>query len=82
MSSLNSAMGVRSRYYLVSDVKQFLLDNPDFKSKRAASGETFHRLLEEALAALKMSPKPPRILVHRIERKLAIASAKNRLNGA
>ena len=76
MSSLKAAMGVRSRYFLVSDVKQFLRDNPDFKSKRADSGETFQRLLEEALVALKLSPKPPRNLVQRIERKLATAPAK------
>jgi hypothetical protein len=76
MSSLKAAMGVRSRYFLVSDVKQFLRDHPDFKSNRAPSGETFQRLLGEALVALKLSPKPPRNLLQRIERKLAAAPAK------
>ena len=76
MSAIKSAMGIRSRYFLVSDVKQFLRDNPDFKSKRNAPGETFQALLAEALEALKSSPKGSMGLINRIERKLATATAK------
>jgi hypothetical protein len=76
MSSLKSAMGIRSRYFLVSDVVQFLKDNPDFKSKRNAPGETFQALLAEALEVLRASPKASMGLINRIERKLATATAK------
>jgi hypothetical protein len=69
MSSIKAAMGIRSRYFMVGDVKQFLRTHPDFKSHRVAPGETLARLLEEALAELK-ARKGSRRLINRIQRKL------------
>jgi len=72
MSSIKAAMGIRSRYFMVSAVKQFLVDHPDFRSKRGKPADTLQRLLAESLAVLMVSPKAPMALIKRIERKLEL----------
>jgi hypothetical protein len=71
MSAVKKAMGVKGRYFFVSDVRTFIRENPDFKSKDSTfDGDTFKSLLGEALEYLR-SGSAPNKLVQRIERKLA-----------
>jgi len=70
MSAVKKAMGVKGRYFFLSDVRTFIRENPDFKSKDSTfEGDTFRGLLEEALDYLRQGAPPK--LVQRIERKLA-----------
>ena len=73
MSAIKKAMGIKSRYFLVSDVQKFLRDNADFKTRKEKSGDTFKSLLEEAVQILRTpgTTKVPLKLVQRIESKLA-----------
>jgi hypothetical protein len=74
MSAIKKAMGIKSRYFLISDVRKFIRNNPEFKSKSAEPGETMKVLLVAALNELRLctrslqAPNPK--LIQRIERKL------------
>lgn len=70
MSAVKKAMGVKGRYFFLSDVRTFIREHPDFKSKDSTfEGDTLKGLLEEALNYLRQGAPPK--LVQRIERKLA-----------
>jgi hypothetical protein len=71
MSAIKSSMGIRSRYFMVSDVKAFLASHPDFKCKRGTPPDTLQQLLSEALPLL-MASKAPMAFIKRVERKLQL----------
>jgi len=72
MSAVKKAMGITSRNFFVSDVRQFLRENPGFKSKDSTyTGDTFKGLLEEALKALSGREDHCPKLIMRIHTKLA-----------
>jgi hypothetical protein len=69
LTAVRKAMGVKGRYFFVSDVRQWLRRHPDWKMpSRQLARDTYGALLAEALPVVRAAGKFS--LVQRIESKL------------